>query len=372
MNLITKENYNPSLGNVYISCESEIFYADYLSDSEKRVYFELKNKLNLSIKNGFATSDGVYYIFYSQEELANKLGYSKRTIHTAFKNLSATDKSYSPLIKLDRETTNTYRIFFYELSGTHGTYERKSAKKQSIKVEDTPNEVPNIPAVPVDNSVDNIGIICEQSTPMDILLEQAEMQVKVEQEQFDYANAKFSHGDEKFACADESFACRKKEPRVRTNKKENNNLSINLSNKEHREEMEVRGQRYRNNLSYIKEQISYYDIVSEYGVTGILDEFVLCATEMLTDDSTRINKVDQPRSIIESMLSRLDMFKMLDVIERFHEIADNVKNISGYMKTMLFDVCRNGSARMHNTFKSDEARVHNMGGFNNTSYDYAM
>lgn len=357
MQLITKETLNNEISNNYIAVDMEIFYADYLKDSDRRVYAELKNKLNLSIKNNYCTKDGEYYIYYSQKELAEKLKYSQRTISTAFTNLSSKTEKHEPFIKLDRQDSNTYKIYFYNVASSYGTYTKRGA---NINVDEEPTKPADIPA-PATPEVNVFPTVIE--TPIEVLLGQAEMQVALEQDKFSYANvvyssdnATFTGADANFACEDESFASRKKEPVLRKTYKEkdyknSNNKSIYLSSK--KEEMDRQDLHYKQIITDLKEQIEYDALMEETVYTNIADDFFMCVVDMLTSKQSYVNKEFKPLAVIQSVLSRLTKFHMETVIAQFTKITFKIGNVPAYMKSMVYNACINANATIQNTVLND-------------------
>lgn len=370
MQLITKETLNKGVRNCYMQTDMEIFYADYLKDSDRRVYSELRNKLNLSIENGdkYCTKDGEYYIYYSQEKLSERLGYSVRTISSAFKTLSGKTDKHEPFIRLDREESNTYRIYFYNIVSSYGTYTKRSESVNDSEAP-TPTTKPETPSIPEENTIPTVV-----ETPIEVLLGQAEMQVALEQEKFSYANvvyssdnATFTGVDANFACEDESFASRKKETVLRKTYKEKDNKnkdnkSIYLSSK--KEEMDRQDLHYKQIIADIKEQIEYDALMEETIYTGIAEEFFMCVVDMLTSKQSYVNREFKPLAVIESVLKNLTKFHMETVIEAFVAIKFKIGNVPAYMKSMVYNACKSANAGVKNIVMNN---MYGNGGNENTN-----
>ena len=62
-------------------------YRNVLSSHAKIIYAFLLDRMELSRKNNWTTSDGVIYLMYKKSKLAEETGVSERTIYTSFNQL---------------------------------------------------------------------------------------------------------------------------------------------------------------------------------------------------------------------------------------------------------------------------------------------
>lgn len=349
MQLITKENYDFKNGDVFKMIEDEVFFSPFLTALDKLIYALVKNKFNLSVQNNFANKSGEYFVYFTQKEIAEVMDCSEKSVYNSFKRLSSTKtEGFSPLIKLDRESSNTYKIFFYQLTGSYGKYARRNASGDTAQPNNAPDVKPKEEVKPI--TPESNQVVVSEDIPFDFYLQQAESYVQPVQENF-------TCEPEKFTGLQENFTSRYKEPKERTtlrtkNTKKNNNPIYLSSNKDMIDENE-----YRQTISMVKEQIDY-DIIAERSLSkDILDDFYLCAVDMLTSKSTKVNGEHKPLAVIQSVLSRLTAFHMETIVDEFSKITEKIRNTSGYMKSMIYNACINLNADFHNTVKNDSLKL---------------
>lgn len=346
MQLITRDNYDSKYGDIFIMLEMEILKHPQLTHAEKIIYAVIKNKFHLSIQNNYMNKNGEYFVYLTQKEIAEIVGCSEKTVYNAFQTLSGKNKNkpINPLIKLDDSETNTYRIYFYQLTGEYGKYERRGVTEQSQDAKQQPPVVdPKKPNIPQEQ---HIPVIMEiGTTPMDYLLAMAESEITLEAEKFDYSHVKITGNEE-------IFTTRKKEQPVREFKKSNNN-SIYHSNNTPNRMIDRPVDNFRQKLSFFKEQIAYHDLIQTIPDKQLLDEFCLNAVDMLMSDNISFKGSKKPLSIVEAILSRFTYAHMEEAINRLTKWTGKITDMSSYMKSILYDVGLSFKADIDATVRHD-------------------
>lgn len=122
------------------------------------------------------------------------------------------------------------------------------------------------------------------------------------------------------------------------NKFNNINQSICLStNKEIRSDRLAELDCYYSIENHFKSLIGYDELLVVYSDDGLVDDILLNILEMYYSTSTRVGGKDLSQSLVRGVLNKLDHFKVLEVIDKFHQQGENIINPKGYIQAMLYN-----------------------------------
>ena len=315
--IISKENIEDK--NIFLKLYESILKSKKLKPLDKLIYTLIRNRLNLSIENEIKNEDGNYYIYYSQEDIADFVDCSTKSVINSFERLR--ENNY---IKTEKQKNGALKIFFYEI-------ECNKYEKKEIEILENQNE-----------------------THSTLLI--SEPVVEVPQEKISQPSVKFSDGSEKSSYKKEINNNNK------INKKENFKYSDNIIShhiyhnpiKDINPEVIDMIKNYDRELLLLKQQIEYDDLVIAYSKDiELIDEFILTCIDMLTSEYTYINKQAKPLSVIRSVLKRLSCSHIIEMVYKFNSLTTKINNVQGYIKTMIYNSCISLKASIDNQVKYD-------------------
>lgn len=280
-----------------------------LTALDKLVYTVMNNRLNLSIENNWINENNEYYIYYAQEEIAEILSCSKKSVINSFNKLRKHN-----YIKTEKQKNSALKIYFYELDNK--TYDKAKVEENGEEVNQNTKKVVNICDK---KSKKTHSEVCEKSS-------------------LPYEN--FTQGCEK--------SSHKKDRIINTN---NNNTP---SNHIYKERENISGDRYDVVLEELKSQVNYNGLlITHNDCKDNIDDCLSVCADMLTSPHTNISKQSKPLSVIKSVLKRLTYSHVVDIVERFGSISDKISNIQAYLKTMIYNTCMSFNLQMTNQVNYD-------------------
>ena len=300
--IISKENIDDK--NIFLKLYESVLRSKKLKPLDKLIYTLIRNRLNLSIENEIKNEDGNYYIYYSQEDIADSVDCSTKSVINSFDRLRKNN-----YIKTEKQKNGALKIFFYEIECNQ--YEKQESKniekqnKQSYKYNDK----------------------------------------KIQE--------KNSQSSENFSDASENFSYNK--DNKNNNKNNNNNNHIYIDNDLLDDELNNISNNYENELNLLKNQINYDDLIQLNPYSkNIIDELLCICMDMLTSKYTYINKIKKPFSVIKSVLKRLEYKHIEEIIYKLRSINSKINNMQGYIKTMLYNACISSDLSLSNQVNYDK------------------
>lgn len=150
-------------------------------------------------------------------------------------------------------------------------------------------------------------------------------------------------------------------PLQETNPQENNFQETNLENSKPVVDSSVSQsairQRQTDELNTVN-LLLYNEIdinnLKEWYKDPIIGDIELNIIEMFLQDETIVNKVPQPKQLIQAMLMRLTSAHIEYIVNKFHEISKNkkIENNKGYLQSMIYNSVFEANASVINDIKS--------------------
>lgn len=105
---------------------------------------------------------------------------------------------------------------------------------------------------------------------------------------------------------------------------------------------------------YFKDLIKYDEMVLVYKESDIdlLDEIILNIIDMYYSEYTTVNRDRKPQAIIRTVLNKLDPGKVTYVLEQYKGITTEIKNVKGYLQTVIYNSVFEEKSRYENWRKS--------------------
>lgn len=101
---------------------------------------------------------------------------------------------------------------------------------------------------------------------------------------------------------------------------------------------------------YFKELVKYDQMILVYneGDIELLDEILLNIMDMYYSEYTTVNKDRKQQAFIRSILNRLDSGKVKYILEQYKGVTTEIKNIKGYLQTVIYNSVLEEKARYEN------------------------
>lgn len=287
--IISKENIDDK--NVFFKLYESVLKSKKLKPLDKLIYTLIRNRLNLSIENEIKNKDGNYYIYYSQEDIADSVDCSTKSVINSFDRLRKNN-----YIKTEKQKNGALKIFFYEIECNK--YEEKDSKEQK--------------------------------------------------------NKKTLHTSENFSYTSENFSYNK-DNNNNNKHNNNYYYHIYKDNDLIDNELNNISNNYENELNLLKNQINYDDLIELNPYSqNIIDELLFICMDMLTSKYTYINKIKKPFSVIKSVLKRLEYKHVEEIIYKLKSINSKINNMQGYIKTMIYNACISSDLSLRNQVNYDK------------------
>lgn len=105
---------------------------------------------------------------------------------------------------------------------------------------------------------------------------------------------------------------------------------------------------------HFKDLIKYDEMVLVYNEVdiGLLDEILLNIMDMYYSEYTTVNKDRKHQSIIRPVLNRLDPGKMTYILEQYKGVTTEIKNVKGYLQTVIYNSIIEEKSRYENWKKT--------------------
>lgn len=111
---------------------------------------------------------------------------------------------------------------------------------------------------------------------------------------------------------------------------------------------------YSEKERYFKDLIKYDQMVLVYNDNDIelLDEILLNIMDMYYSEYTTVNRDRKPQDIIRSVLNKLDPGKITYIIEQYKSVTTEIKNIKGYLQSIIYNSVFEEKSRYENWKKT--------------------
>jgi Fe-S cluster biogenesis protein NfuA len=114
---------------------------------------------------------------------------------------------------------------------------------------------------------------------------------------------------------------------------------------------------YQEIEEYFKNKIGYYQMADacrgcDTSTMELMDEILLNILDMYYSEYTTVNKDRKPQAIIRSVLSKLDYWRITQVMEQYKSVTNPIKNVRGYLQTAIYNSVFEHMAKGENFKKS--------------------
>lgn len=284
-----------------------------LSAEAKVLYALLRDRFNLSCKNGWVNEKGEVYLIFPREEMCDMIGCGMQKIRRLISELKT-----AGLFEEEQVGQNMPNLIFL-------TYIDLSSE--------------NPPSAEEDSENNKNSLLQAKHKKARKAFIQADCRKSTVQENTAVNGAEISINSENFKAQEIGLSkintpdCRKSTPnKTDNNKTDINNQSIIRKNK-----------KYNSVLEETKEQIEYdllkLDYPSSPSTPNIVDGIAEIITEIRVTDNPYIQVGNNIRAteIFKSKLAELTSLDIADVIERFKNLITPPSNPRAYLTAMLYN-----------------------------------
>lgn len=277
----------------------------HLNSDAKLLYAILKDRMELSRKNGWVNENGEIYLIYTREDLMDFLGVAKATIVKLFKQL----KEAGLIDETRPGQGHPNRIFINHLQ----LEPIKDVLERDIILQNN---------------------TCETLANSHMFNPRTSDVSSFEHTHFNRLN---SYEISERGSHHGIYPYKNGPNDTEYNDTEYNESVSQSSKQDHLTQNMTDGQTDVFQLEdEFKNQIGYDDLITQHD-KPFVDEIVLNMMDMYYSESVKVNGNIKPQSIIKSILAKVNHWHILHVIERFNGVGDIIKNKKEYLQTMIYN-----------------------------------
>ena len=285
--------------NTFYQMPKFLFYSEFsnMTNDARVLYMLLRNRHELSLKNGWFDASGAVFIHYKREDMRTMLNLSKNTVTKLMKELKTLE-----LIEEEKQGLNKPNRIYLLIPDDPSTLHEIGESSTKPGIERCPNSL--------ESGVSKNGI--------------QETQILTP-----------SYTENKY------------------NKTSYISVQSSLVNETtETDQTESEASKIETYTQMIKDNISYTDFAQRPFDIGLVDDFITIIIDTIFTQapSVRIGKEGKPISLVQSIYMKLAYKDIEHAINQFQNVAEKITHKKQYIRTLLYNCKLEGEAHYTNEY----------------------